>query len=120
MSFMPCYFLFSEYASASSSSASSDAENPCFPFFDNSSSGWGAMARPLGIFKPRSYASTSCSPALHVESCPSSAPCCISSLGQGEEEATGEGGQAAEEKVEGTKVTAVPSGGGSQTPCSPP
>jgi len=81
MSFFPCYILFNEHEFNADSDTASDA---CFPF--NISGVWEPAAQSLTLSKQRSYASTSCSPVLHVESSPSSVPCCISSLECVEEE----------------------------------
>ncbi len=79
---MPCYFLFNEHEFVDDSGESGgegQSDNPCFPFVSRGT--WGMVSHPMAIFKPPANVTTSCSLVQHVESCPSSVPCCVSSLG---------------------------------------
>ena len=78
MSFMPCYFLFNEHEFVDAG-GEGQSDNPCFPFVSRGT--WGMVSHPMAIFKPPANVTTSCSLVQHVESCPSSVPCCVSSLG---------------------------------------
>ena len=88
MSFMPCYFLFNKHEYSDADEAN---ENPCFPFLSRRivEAGWGGVAQPLPLFKPPAHPDTPCSAVPRVESCPSSAPFCTSSLACTEEEGVG-------------------------------